>query len=123
MLISPRRAWACIGAGTVVAAGLFTAYLALRAFQLEPEPTIFKGIIGVGFLAACSASIAIWIAWRDDRRILQELSSHVAALRQDASLETIRSLPAEYGPLYDELDSLGKSYRRALASLVQQTDA
>ncbi len=123
MLISPRRAWACIGAGTVVAAGLFTVYLGLRAFQFEPEPTIFKGILGIGFLAGVSASIAIWFAWRDDRRILQELSNYVAALRQDASLETIRSLPPEYGPLYDELDALARSYRLALANLAQQTDA
>jgi PAS domain S-box-containing protein len=123
MLVSPRRAWACIGAGTVVAAGLFTAYLGMRAFQLEPEPTVFKGILGVGFLAGCAASIAIWIAWRDDQRVLKELSAYVAALRQDASLEKIRALPAEYGPLYDELDALAQSYRKALANLVHQTDA
>ncbi len=123
MLVSPRRAWACIGAGTIVAAGLFTAYEGLRAFQLEPEPTLFKGILGVGFLAGCAASIAIWIAWRDDRRILQELSRYVAGIRVDASLEKIRSLPVEYGPLYDELDVLGSSYRQALAKMVEQTDA
>ena len=90
MLVSPRRAWACIGAGTVLAAGLFTGYLGLRALQLEPEPTVFKALLGVSFLASCAAGLAIWIARRDDRRAMEQLGGYVAALRQDASLDALR---------------------------------
>jgi len=123
MLVSPRHAWACIGAGTVLAAGLFMGYLGLRALQVEPEPTGFKALLGVSFLASCATGLAIWIARRDDRRTMEQLASYVTALRQDASLDALRALPVEYGPLYDELDTLGQCYRQALANLTTQTEA
>jgi signal transduction histidine kinase len=54
---------------------------------------------------------------------LQQLSEDVAGLRQDPSVQALRNLPAELGPLYDQLEKLGTAYRQALNNLVTRTEA
>jgi PAS domain S-box-containing protein len=121
MLVVKRRLLGWIIAGIGLSAVLFTAYLGLRAWRLAPEPSLPEQLIGATLLAAVAVAVVVWAVRRETRRLVAELSQHVATLRKHSSLQALQALSPEWGALYHELDSLGECYRQALDTLAEQT--
>src|SRR6266446_3154410 len=120
MLLSVRRALTWTAAGAAAGAGLFAAYLALRASASLPDASLAEQLIGTTVLCACTAGFVVWMMRRQTRRAFQELSEFVISLREDPALHRLHSLSPGWGPLYEQLDVLGKCYRQALGDLVAQ---
>ncbi|HEV3083004.1 MAG TPA: ATP-binding protein [Gemmataceae bacterium] len=118
MLLSVRRALIWTTAGTAAGAGLFIAFLGMRALTPLADASLVEQLVGTTVLCACTAGLVVWLIQRHTRRVLQELSEYVASLREDPALHRLRSFSPEWGPLYEQLDLLGKCYRQALGDLV-----
>ncbi|HMC89095.1 MAG TPA: hypothetical protein VKI17_06090, partial [Gemmataceae bacterium] len=117
-----RRALTWTAAGTAAGAGLFAAYLALRAATSLPDASLAEQLIGMTALCACTAGFVVWMMRRQARQAFRQLSEVVVSLRADPALHRLHSISPEWGPLYEQLDLLGKCYHQALGDLVSQKD-
>jgi PAS domain S-box-containing protein len=116
MLLRPRDALLWIAAGTASGTLLFAAYKGLANLPSEP----LQQLVGIAGLCGCATAVVVWIVRRQGRRVLHELGEVVVKLREDPALHKLNALSPEWGPLYQQLDLLGKSYRRALVDFVTQ---
>jgi PAS domain S-box-containing protein len=62
--------------------------------------------------------ILVALLRRQNRKALRKLGDFVATLREDPALHKLQAFSPEWGPLYHELDLLGKCYRQVLADFV-----
>src|SRR5205807_1355169 len=120
MLLSTRHALVWALAGTVAGSVLSAAYLAMPR---QKPVHAFEPFIGVVILSAFTAALVVWLVRKQSRKDLRDLSKYVVSLREDPALHKIQSLSPEWGPLYQQLDMLGKCYRQALGDFVTQKQA
>src|SRR5438270_8815168 len=106
MLISVRRPWAWGAIGAGVAILLSATYLGLRPALFGGGPAAWEVLLLVFTSAVASACVVSWSSQRALRSVLQEVSDHVAALRQNPTAPPPRALSVELQPLHSELDSL-----------------
>src|SRR5438270_6835329 len=103
MHLSVRRPWAWGAVGAALAVVLGVVYLGLRT-SLSGQPlTPWEVLLLVFPLPVISACLVAWASQRALRSVLQEVSDHIAALRQNPAAPPLHPLSAELQSLHAEL--------------------
>jgi PAS domain S-box-containing protein len=130
MLVRGRHVLIASATTAVVVAALFFAVLLQRSdgdIKQALQDAEFVAL-AAGLSALAVAFVCAWAAWRVHSG-LKAISSQLVAVRQSPSRASLVSGPLSeeeiesFGPLYDAVEGLCYSYRKAIADRVKQRDA
>src|SRR5437016_5135095 len=105
MRTSRRQAWTGGAAVALGAACLYAAYLLLRGGP--GAVLLWEQVVLVALLVGGTLGLAGWLVHQSYRLALQELSTQVAALRENPSRLNLRKEGLrDLGPLYTQVEAL-----------------